>query len=339
MSSSTTSLNRWRLTSPVSRSWIASWWRRAASRPATYTASSRTTNSGYSSGIASSATTTIGDRLNSTAAVSALKPKSSRRYRRTGWPTYSATATPTRIALTTNSAAAASATAGRSPAVNGTLTPAIVRTTLAAASEIAYWPTLKATRHSGLRETTSSTTEATDWAATAGQRPASSSSANAKVVLTVSSSCSPRRGIFSGSNSPSNTPAASRIATVRSSSKRSALLASAIPTNSTPPARATARQYLRAEELMTGAKVHDDSRERSDGDEHPHNVELLHDQAPQDGYNKGCTEGRQTSPNPQPDLDARLSRNPVPRGALPATWRLAAENAAMQRAWTQRNST
>ena len=36
-----------------------------------------------------------------------------------------------------------------------------------------------------------------------------------------------------------------------------------------------------------GAKVHDDSRERTDGDEHPHNVELLHDQPPQDGHNKG----------------------------------------------------
>ena len=99
-------------------------------------------NSGYSSGIASSATTTIGDRLSSTAAVSALNPRSSRRYRVTGCPTYSATAIPTRTAFTTNSATPATAIAGRSLAVNGTPpdppTPAIVRTRLAAASEIAY---------------------------------------------------------------------------------------------------------------------------------------------------------------------------------------------------------
>ena len=99
----------------------------------------------------------------------------------------------------------------------GPPTPATFRTRLAAASAIAYWPMLNATRHNGLREMTSSTTEATDCAATAGQSPASSSSAKAKLVLTVSSSCSPRRGILSGSSSPKRTPAASRIATVRSS--------------------------------------------------------------------------------------------------------------------------
>src|SRR6478609_2348804 len=198
---------------------------------------------------------------------------------------------PTSTALTMKSVAAAMTIAGRSPATNGTLpgppTPARFRTRLAAASAIAYWPMLNATRHNGLREITSSTTEATDCAATAGQSPASSSSAKAKLVLTVSSSCSPRRGILSGSSSPKRTPAASRIATVRSWSNRLELLSSASPTSSTPPASATAPQYLRAEELVTGAKVNDDSRKRADRQQGLHNVELLHGQPPQDGHNKG----------------------------------------------------
>src|SRR4051794_21613165 len=82
--------------------------------------------------------------------------------------------------------APATAIAGRSPATNGTLpgppTPATVRTRLAAASEIAYWPMLNPTRHNGLRETASSTTDAIDGAPPRGPRPARGGGAGAGAV-------------------------------------------------------------------------------------------------------------------------------------------------------------
>src|SRR5689334_9827469 len=72
-----------------------------------------------------------------------------------------------------------------------------------------YWPTLKPTRHQGLRAARSCTAEAATCAASAGTSPTLRSSAKENIVDTVTSPSPETRGISSGSSSPSTTLTAS----------------------------------------------------------------------------------------------------------------------------------
>ncbi len=78
---------------------------------------------------------------------------------------------------------------------------------MAAISASVYWPRLKRDRQPTLPEATSWMTDPIPCAISAGPRPPASSSAIEKAVESVSISSLPRRGIFTGSISPSSTPA------------------------------------------------------------------------------------------------------------------------------------
>src|SRR5215216_4767715 len=217
----------------ICRCWSANasaWARRASASTslleARCTATSGNSKAGTSSRACSAITTATGASASSMAEVATSTRRSSTSPPMIGVPAARLTTTPTSTWLTSKKTAPPTANAARSSTPIGGCPPRAKVTAAPAVRAITHWAALKTTLTGALRRTRSATTDPRPRATTPIAGPASSTSANAKVLVAVSSRTVPRWRMGTTNSSPTTTKPANRA---KVSSSRGDLCQSAVP--------------------------------------------------------------------------------------------------------------